>query len=65
MDKRHIIDLNNLEQNHCDEIDQMLSCISGNSTSTLWTAKMRPANRGGKPLGSPRIEEPLESDNQS
>jgi len=47
-DRRHIIDLNNLAQNRCDEIDQMLAGIGGNLSSTLWTAAMRPATRGGK-----------------
>jgi hypothetical protein len=63
MDGRQIIDLNNLEQNHCAEIDQMLAGIGGNLSSTLWTAAMRPAIRGGKPCGQTLVKELLDHQN--
>jgi len=62
MDRRHIIDLNNLEQNHCAEIDQMLSGIGGSLSATLWTASMRPATRGGKCWGYVPTDERLPAD---
>jgi hypothetical protein len=40
--------LNDLAQNRSAEIDQMLAGIGGKLSSTLWTAEMRPATRGGK-----------------
>jgi hypothetical protein len=64
MARRQIIDLNKLAQNRCAEIDEMLSGIGGNLSSTLWTAAIRPALRGGKPCGQTLVKEPLSSDHQ-
>jgi hypothetical protein len=51
------ISLNSLTRSHSDEIDQMLAAIRGNSGSTLWTAEMRAAIRGGKVMGTSLIDE--------
>jgi hypothetical protein len=48
MERGKAISLNNLARSHSEEIDQMLSGITGSASSTLWTASMRPATRGGK-----------------
>jgi hypothetical protein len=64
MHRRHVIDLNILAQSHSAEIARMLAGIDGAADCALWTAQMRSAIRGGKPLGDPRIKEPLESDDK-
>jgi hypothetical protein len=56
MDRRKVIGLNSLTRSHFDEIDQMLAGIRGNLGSTLWTAEMRAATRGGKPCGITRVD---------
>ena len=59
MDRGKAISLNSLTRSHSGEIDKMLSAISGNSDSTLWTAEMRAAIRGGKVMGTSLIDEAL------
>ena len=59
MDWEKAISLNSLTRSHCDEIDQMLAAIRGNPGSTLWTAEMRAATRGGKVLGITRVDAAL------
>jgi hypothetical protein len=56
MNRGKVISLNSLARSHCDEIDQMLAGIRGNPGSTLWTAEMRAATRGGKPCGLTRVD---------
>ena len=65
MERGKVISLSDLAHSQREAIDQMLSGISGEPLSTLWTASMRPATRGGKLCGLTRLEELLESDNQS
>jgi hypothetical protein len=43
--------LDDLTRNHCEDIDEMVGAIRGDSGSTLWTAEMRAAVRGGKVMG--------------
>jgi hypothetical protein len=62
MNRGKVISLNNLTRTHGDEIDQMLAGIRGNSGSTLWTAEMRAATRGGKPCGITRADAALPAD---
>jgi hypothetical protein len=56
MDRGKAIDLNSLTRSHCEDIDQMLAAIRGNPGSSLWTAEMRAAIRGGKVLGITRVD---------
>ena len=57
MDRGKAINLNNLTRSHSEDIDQMLAAIRGNpGSSTLWTAEMRAAIRGGKVLGITRVD---------
>jgi hypothetical protein len=64
MDRRQVIDLNNLAQNHSAEIARMLAGIDGKADCALWTSEMRSTVRGGKPIGIRWIEESLESDDK-
>jgi len=48
MERGKAIDLDSLTRSHCNEIDEMVAAIRGNPGSTLWTAEMRAATRGGK-----------------
>ena len=57
MDRGRVISLSNLTLSHGDEIDMMLTAIDGNPESPLWTAEMRAATRGGKPLGIPTVSD--------
>jgi len=57
MERVKAISLNNLARSHSEEIDQMLFGIIGSAAGTLWTAELRPANRGGKPCFITRIKE--------
>ena len=51
MDRGKAISLNDLTRSHCEDIDEMVDAIRGDSGSTLWTAEMRAAVRGGKVMG--------------
>lgn len=64
MDRRQVIDLNNLAQKHSAEIAGMLAGIDGETDCALWTSEMRSTVRGGKPNGLLRIEESFESDDK-
>ena len=57
MDRGKAISLNSLTRSHSDDISEMLAAIRGNSGSTLWTAEMRAAIRGGKVMGVSQIDE--------
>ena len=56
MNRGKVISLSGLTRSHCDEIDQMLGAIRGNAGSTLWTAEMRAATRGGKVCSITRVD---------
>ena len=56
MDRGKAISLNSLTRSHSEDINDMLAAIRGNSGSTLWTAEMRAAVRGGKVMGVSVIE---------
>jgi len=59
MERGKAISLSNLARSHSEEIDQMLLGITGSASSTLWTAAMRPATRGGKcTMVGASVEEP-------
>ncbi len=48
MNRRKAISLTSLIQRRSDEIDDMLNGIKGMPKSSLWTAQLRAATRGGK-----------------
>ena len=48
MDRGKVISLDGLLRSHSDDIEQMIAAIHGDPGSTLWTAEMRAATRGGK-----------------
>ncbi len=54
MKRSSVVDLSDLAKK-AEEISQLSAGISGESI--LWTAQMRSAVRGGKPLGGPRLED--------
>ena len=54
MKRSSVVDLSDLAKK-AEEISQLSAGISGESI--LWTAQMRTAVRGGKPLGGPRLED--------
>ena len=56
MDRGKAISLNGLTRSHSNDINEMLAAIRGNSESTLWTAEMRAAVRGGKVMGTSLID---------
>jgi hypothetical protein len=62
MEQPRTINLNALAKNHSDEIGSMIAGIENPADSRLWTAQMRAAVRGGKPLGDPRIEDAPDSE---
>ncbi len=51
MDRGKAISLNDLMRSHCEDIDEMVGAIRGDTGSILWTAEMRAAVRGGKVMG--------------
>lgn len=57
MDRGKAISLNGLTRSHSEDINEMLAAIRGDSGSTLWTAEMRAAIRGGKVMGISLIDE--------
>ncbi|HLI80457.1 MAG TPA: hypothetical protein VKV03_10770 [Candidatus Binataceae bacterium] len=52
-----ILNLREFVASRTDEVSQVVAGIKGRADSILWTAKMRPSVRGGKPLGGPRIDD--------
>jgi hypothetical protein len=65
MDRRRIIDLKLLAENHSAEIAKMSAAIKGGADCTLWTSELRASVRGGKPIDIRRPEQSHDSDNQS
>jgi hypothetical protein len=62
MDRGKTISLNTLARSRWGEIDQMLAGIRGELGSTLWTAELRAATRGGKPCGMTKIDDTSTAD---
>jgi hypothetical protein len=64
MNRGKVISLDRLTRSHCSEIDQMLAGIRGDEGSTLWTAELRAAMRGGKPCGLSRVKDMSAADSK-
>ncbi len=55
-----LVDLKKIGATGSSEVSTMVAAIRGDSSSTLWTAKMRSAVRGGKVCSISRIQDPTE-----